>query len=107
MQKTLQYERLIHMDMRIANAYDAFSVYNVKNSNAAKKINQPEKKDIKKDSFTLSSEVADYQAAKRAVAAAPDVREDKVAYFKSRLASGNYAVSGNEIAAKLFQGWND
>ncbi len=95
------------MDMRIANAYDAFSVYNVNNSKNAKKINQQDKADIKKDSFTLSNEVADYQTAKKAVAASPDIREDKVAYFKSRLASGNYTVSGNDIAAKLFQGWGE
>ncbi len=95
------------MDMRIANAYDAFSVYNLQNSKTAKKIDRQDKTDAKKDSFTLSNEIADYQAAKKAASAVPDIREDKVAYFRSRLAAGSYTVSGNDIAAKLFQGWNE
>ncbi len=94
------------MDMRIANAYNTFSVYNVKNTPAAKKAAGLDKANAASDTFTLSTEVADYQVARKAVAAVPDVREDKVAYFKSRLAEGNYDVNGNEIAKKLFQGWN-
>jgi flagellar biosynthesis anti-sigma factor FlgM len=94
------------MDMRIANAYNAFSVYNVKNTPAAKKQAAQERVNAAADTFTLSNEVADYQTARKAVAAVPDVREEKVAYFRSRLAEGSYDVNGNEIAKKLFQGWN-
>jgi flagellar biosynthesis anti-sigma factor FlgM len=95
------------MDMRIANAYNTFSVYNVKNTPAAKKQAQQERVGGASDTFTLSDKVADYQIARKAVAAVPDEREDKVAYFKSRLAEGDYNVNGKDIAAKLFQGWNE
>lgn len=95
------------MDMRIANAYNTFSVYNVKNTPAAKKQAQQERVNSASDSFTLSDKVADYQTVRKAVAAVPDVREDKVAYFKSRLAEGNYDIDGKDIAAKLFQGWSE
>ena len=44
-----------------------------------------------KEQYTVSSKGQDYQAAKKALAAAPDIREEKVA-------SGSYNVSAQEIA---------
>ncbi len=95
------------MDMRVANAYNTFSVYNVKNSPAAKKLNPSDKAAGTTDTFTLSSEVADYQFVKKAIAAAPDIREEKISPIKARLTAGDYSVNANDIAAKMFQGWNE
>ncbi len=53
------------------------------------------------DRLEISQLGKDYQIAKNAVAAAPDVREDKVNAIKQALASGTYNVSMEEVADKL------
>lgn len=53
------------------------------------------------DKLEISQMGKDYQVAKNAVAAAPDVREDKVNAIKQALASGTYNVSMEEVADKL------
>ena len=53
------------------------------------------------DKLEISQMGKDYQVAKSAVAAAPDVREDKVNAIKQALASGTYNVSMEEVADKL------
>jgi negative regulator of flagellin synthesis FlgM len=50
-----------------------------------------------KEQYTVSSKGQDYQA-KKALAAAPDIREEKVAALKEQIASGSYNVSAQEIA---------
>lgn len=51
-----------------------------------------------KEQYTVSSKGQDYQTAKKALAAVPDIREDKVAALKEQFASGSYNVSAQEIA---------
>ena len=51
-----------------------------------------------KEQYTVSSKGQDYQTAKKALAAAPDIREEKVAALKEQIASGSYNVSAQEIA---------
>ncbi len=53
------------------------------------------------DKVEISQFGKDFQIAKQAVASAPDVREDKVAEMKARIAGGNYEVSAEDLAAKL------
>lgn len=55
------------------------------------------------DKVEISQFGKDYQVAKQAVAAAPDVREDKVADMKARIEAGTYDVSAADFAAKLAQ----
>ena len=55
------------------------------------------------DKVEISQMGKDYQIAKNAVAAAPDVREDKVNAIKQALASGTYNVSMEEVTDKLIQ----
>ena len=50
-----------------------------------------------KEQYTVSSKGQYYQA-KKALAAAPDIREEKVAALKEQIASGSYNVSAQEIA---------
>lgn len=58
-----------------------------------------------KTSSTDKVEISDFgrelQVAKQAVAAAPDVREDRVSELKSRIQNGTYNVSGESFAEKL------
>ncbi len=53
------------------------------------------------DRLEISQFGKDYQIAKQAVAAAPDVRHDKVADIKAKIEAGTYEVSNNDLAAKL------
>lgn len=53
------------------------------------------------DKVEISQFGKDYQIAKQAVAAAPDVRADKVADIKAEINAGSYEVSSEDFAAKL------
>ena len=55
----------------------------------------------KYDSVQNSQMGKDYQVAKAAVAATPDVRTDLVADIKSRIQNGTYDVSMEMLADKL------
>lgn len=56
---------------------------------------------LARDEFQISRAGKDYQFAKQAVAAAPDIREDRVAELKSKLKSGKYDVDTGDFARKL------
>ena len=53
------------------------------------------------DSFTASSLATDFNVARRAVAAAPDVRADKIDDILSRINNGTYNVSADDVAGKI------
>jgi negative regulator of flagellin synthesis FlgM len=55
------------------------------------------------DSVSLSSEARSLAAARQAVEAAPDVREDRVAELKQRIARGEYDVPADTLARKLLK----
>ena len=83
--------------MRIDALSQINQVYGV---SGVKKV-APVSKNAGNDQLQISEFGKDLQIAKQAVAAAPDVREDKVAEIKERLASGTYNVSAEELAEKL------
>jgi len=53
------------------------------------------------DSFHASDAAKDFNLAHRAVAAAPDVREARIADIQARIQAGTYNVSAYDIASKL------
>ncbi len=53
------------------------------------------------DQVSLSEEARALAAARNAVAAAPDVREEKVADVKQRIEDGTYAVAPRALARKI------
>ncbi|HEX3023163.1 MAG TPA: flagellar biosynthesis anti-sigma factor FlgM [Lachnospiraceae bacterium] len=59
------------------------------------------KKTGKSDQLEISQTGKDYQVAKQAIAAADEVRADKIADIKSRMASGTYNVTMNEVVDRL------
>lgn len=61
---------------------------------------------IGRDKVTISQTGFDYQIAKRAVAEASDIREDKVAQLKTRVESGSYKVDPEDFASKLLEKYN-
>lgn len=54
-----------------------------------------------KEQYRVSQSGKDYQIAKNALSQVPEIREDKVNYFKGVLASGTYNVSSQEIAESM------
>lgn len=59
------------------------------------------------DKVQISSLGKDYQAAKAAVASAPDVREELTAPIKARIQNGTYAVDNETFADKLLQKYQE
>lgn len=56
-----------------------------------------------KDKLNISGAGRDLQVAKQAVAAAKDVREDKVAALKEAYENGTYHVSGSDFADRVLE----
>lgn len=59
------------------------------------------------DEVQISQAGKDFQIAKKAVADAPDVREDKISSLKSSVEAGTYQVSEDDFASKLLEKYND
>ncbi|WP_029502249.1 flagellar biosynthesis anti-sigma factor FlgM [Lachnoclostridium phytofermentans] len=57
----------------------------------------------KKDSVEISQMGKDFQIAKQAVSAAPDIRQEKVEEIKQKLASGDYEISLEDLADKMIK----
>jgi negative regulator of flagellin synthesis FlgM len=53
------------------------------------------------DQVQISQTGKDYQFAKQAVAAVPDLRMDKINDIKNRMESGTYNISAEEVANKI------
>ena len=58
-----------------------------------------------KDRLDISGHGKDLQEAKQAVAAAPDIREDRVAALKAAYQSGTYNISANAVADKILENY--
>ena len=76
---------------RVSQLYQANSTKKVAKAKGAEKY----------DSVQISQMGKDYQVAKAAVAATPDVRTDLVNDIKTRLQNGTYDVSMEMLADKL------
>lgn len=60
-----------------------------------------------RDEVQISSFGRDYQIAKKAVAEASDIREDKVAELKTSVQSGKYDVDSGDFASMLLAKYNE
>jgi len=71
-----------------------------------KKANRVSKTETvhKSDKIELSREAKDFQAALDAVKQIPDIRQDKVEEIKSKILTGAYNVSAEEVAGKIVEG---
>ena len=54
-----------------------------------------------KDDVKISSVGKDFTIAMNALKDVPDIRMDRVSEISAKIASGEYNVSGNDIAAKI------
>ena len=55
------------------------------------------------DSVSLSDEARALAAANKAVAAAPDVREDRIQALKAAIADGTYKVDSRKLARAMLE----
>lgn len=92
------------MDIRVANTYNAYSVFNAKNTPGAKKAERTAKAGENRDQFTLSGAAGDYQTVRKALAGIPDIRSDKVNAIKARIEANTYHVDAGDVAAKMLNG---
>lgn len=63
------------------------------------------KKEAPEDKVSLSSSARDMKIASEAVAAAPEVRQEKVYEIKSAVDNGTYQINAEKIADKMM-GYN-
>ena len=87
--------------MRIDAYSQIQNLYNV--SRPASKANAPAAAADFKDKLNISGAGKDLQIANQAVAAAPDVREDRIAELRSAYQSGSYDVSSSDFADKILE----
>lgn len=53
------------------------------------------------DAFTPSTLATDFNIARRAIVAAPEIREDRINDIMTRINAGEYNVSASDLAAKI------
>ena len=92
------------MDMKITGVYNAFSAYQVKNSQGNPRKVEHNGHVPHKDTFTLSMQAEDFQAVRKAPTLIPETREGLVNHIRDKVAEGTYDINANAIAAKIFQG---
>jgi negative regulator of flagellin synthesis FlgM len=101
----------LSIDRLAANA--AANTYQIQNSPAAgsgasqdagKAQHAHHHHTAKADSVTLSDNARSLAAARDAVKAAPDVRDDKVAAIKQQVSDGTYSVAAQVLARKMLSG---
>ncbi len=89
--------------MRIDALNNVSKLYQANSTNKITKKNNVSNPDC----VEISQIGKEYQIAKQAVAATPDIRLDKVNDIKERIASGTYNVSAKELADKLIDSYFD
>lgn len=57
----------------------------------------------KKDVVSISNQAKDFQTVMKALKDVPDMRQDKVNELSEKYETGNYDVSGNDIAGKILK----
>ncbi len=71
--------------------------------NKVERINSSKSVPSKKDVVSLSSQAKDYQTAINALKNVPDIRRDKVLEIQKKFETGQYNVSGREIAESIIK----
>ena len=87
------------MDIRVTSAYTQNILSPARQSTPHKREDFGGKTG---DTISLSSFAKEYQLAKNAAAAVPDIREDLVASLGQMIESGTYNISPARVAAKIF-----
>lgn len=65
------------------------------------KVDKANNVEGKKDAVSISNKAKDFQTVMKALKDVPDIRQEKLNELADRYDSGNYDVSGNDIADKV------
>lgn len=84
--------------MRVDALNAVSQIYAANSTSAVRKATQTAQAS---DKFEISDMAKTYSTAKAAVKAASDVRMDKVADIRARMAAGTYNVSSEDVADKI------
>lgn len=85
--------------MRIEAYTQVQQIYQTQKINRTQKVSQT----AAIDRVQISSIGKDFQTAKAAVAASPDIREDVMAPIRAKLQDGSYQVDAESFADKLMK----
>ena len=88
--------------MRIDAMNQVSQIYSANRTKKAANSNAPSFA----DTLELSQAGKALQVAKAAVAAAPEVREDRIAQIKAAMENGTWSVSDNDLADKLLDSFD-
>lgn len=89
--------------MRIDAYNQIYQVYKMSDT----KKSQNAQKASGADQVTISRVGAEYNLARQALKAVPDVREELVSDIKRQITEGTYNVSGDSFADKLISRFNE
>ena len=90
------------MDVRVSSVYNAYSLQPARGTAQTSLRTGQARTDA--DKLSLSAQAEDYQTARRALAATPDVRMEAVTRIQEMLNAGTYRVSSQDVASSIFQG---
>ena len=76
-----------------------------KQQRTEKNINQ-QQKDIKKDQMTISQKAQEFKIIQAEIKKIPEIRQEKVAVIKEKLADGQYNIDSSELAKKIMESIN-
>lgn len=86
---------------------DAYNqIAQIYKTNKTGKVNMVSNATGARDEVQISAFGRDYQIAKQAVQETSDIRTDKVADLKAKVASGSYHVDNGDFASKLLAKYN-
>ena len=86
--------------MRINNSQNVQQILKAYNKSVSK-VKKTEETKFKSDKIEISESSKDFQVAMKALEDTPEIREDKVAELKKKIADGNYQPSAQDIAKKM------
>jgi len=66
-------------------------------------IDTRKNKKISEERVELSKKASGLNKISRIIQKTPDIREEKVALLRKKIASGNYSISGKKIADKMIK----
>lgn len=93
-----RWKRVVTMKISSEQLNQVLKIYNRKSrSNSDSKV----EKKSKSDKLALSTKAQEVQKASKALENQSAVRQEKVEALKSKIKTGNYNVSGEEVAEKM------